>query len=99
MNKNFINFRTGLVKLPVIIAGVFFLSHPTVTHASENNNSVAESPKANQTNKQETENKDTSSTLSNTLNEDQITTKTSTDTNNVETNNVNTSPEENKETI
>ncbi|MBN4909245.1 trypsin-like serine protease [Staphylococcus sp. EG-SA-13] len=37
MNKNFINFRTGLVKLPVIIAGVFFLSHPTVTHASENN--------------------------------------------------------------
>ncbi|MCD8788944.1 LPXTG cell wall anchor domain-containing protein [Mammaliicoccus sciuri] len=104
MNKNFINFRTGLVKLPVIIAGVFFLSHPTVTHASENNNSVAESPKASQTNKQETENKDTSSTLSNTLNEDQSTTKTSTDTNNVETNNVetnnvNTSPEENKETI
>ncbi|MCD8861641.1 trypsin-like serine protease [Mammaliicoccus sciuri] len=99
MNKNFINFRTGLVKLPVIIAGVFFLSHPTVTHASENNNSVAESPKASQTNKQETENKDTSSTLSNTLNEDQSTTKTSTDTNNVVTNNVNTSPEENKETI
>ncbi|EZX22441.1 hypothetical protein V070_01400, partial [Staphylococcus aureus C0673] len=40
MNKNFINFRTGLVKLPVIIAGVFFLSHPTVTHASENNAST-----------------------------------------------------------
>ncbi|MEK4392620.1 trypsin-like serine protease [Mammaliicoccus sp. FSL K6-3158] len=99
MNKNFINFRTGLVKLPVIIAGVFFLSHPTVTHASENNNLIEESPKASQTNKQETENKDTSSTLSNTSKEDYSTTKASTDTNNIVTNNVNTSPEENKETI
>ncbi|MCD8798823.1 trypsin-like serine protease [Mammaliicoccus sciuri] len=42
MNKNFINFRTGLVKLPVIIAGVFFLSHPTVTHASENTSATEE---------------------------------------------------------
>ncbi|MEB8373785.1 trypsin-like serine protease [Mammaliicoccus sciuri] len=94
MNKNFINFRTGLVKLPVIIAGVFFLSHPTVTHASENNNLIEESPKASQTNKQETENKDTSSTLSNTSKEDYSTTKASTDTNNVDT-----TSEGNKETI
>ncbi|MCD8801661.1 trypsin-like serine protease [Mammaliicoccus sciuri] len=94
MNKNFINFRTGLVKLPVIIAGVFFLSHPTVTHASENNNLIEESPKASQTNKQETENKDTSSTLSNTSKEDYSTTKASTNTNNV-----NTTSEGNKETI
>ncbi|WP_049320286.1 trypsin-like serine protease [Mammaliicoccus sciuri] len=42
MNKNFINFRTGLVKLPVIIAGVFFLSHPTVIHASENTSATEE---------------------------------------------------------
>ncbi|WP_436884458.1 trypsin-like serine protease [Mammaliicoccus sciuri] len=94
MNKNFINFRTGLVKLPVIIAGVFFLSHPTVTHASENNNLIEESPKASQTNKQETENKDTSSTLSNTSKEDYSTTKASTNTNNVDT-----TSEGNKETI
>ena len=94
MNKNFINFRTGLVKLPVIIAGVFFLSHPTVTHASENNNLIEESPKASQTNKQETENEDATSTLSNTSNEDQSTTKASTDTNNVDT-----TSEGNKETI
>ncbi|CAG7912437.1 Glutamyl endopeptidase [Mammaliicoccus sciuri] len=94
MNKNFINFRTGLVKLPVIIAGVFFLSHPTVTHASENNNLIEESPKASQTNKQETENEDATSTLSNTSKEDYSTTKASTDTNNVDT-----TSEGNKETI
>jgi LPXTG-motif cell wall-anchored protein len=38
MNKNFTNFRMGLAKWPVIVAGVFFLSHPTITHASEDSN-------------------------------------------------------------